>query len=287
MLAQEFKKQAKKISYPCYMQPKLDGYRMVFDFRSGRCTSRTGKEYNVLYGTQLYQDLSVLGKLLGGNYCLDGELYVHDPDFAFENYGILRKQKGLNDSEKQQLEKIQYHVYDVYACDNPSQTFEQRLLFMQSISSKFSDRIKIVNSIKCYTQADIEKQHQVFVGDNYEGSMVRNSGGIYRPKFRSADLLKYKDFDDAEFTIVDFTREADTTGGKQDLIVWICQTQCGAKFKVQSKGTREERQDLYKRGAQFIGKKLWVQYFGLTADNIPRFPKTKASGISSIRTEMF
>ena len=294
MLAQEFKKQAKKIVYPCYVQPKLDGYRMVFDIKTKKCTSRTGKEYTILYGTQLYQDLLSLSINMehqnsSDHYqsiCLDGELYVHDAEFAFEHYGILRKQKELTTSEKEHLGKIQYHVYDIYNSNTPLQTFEQRLFNLHTISKHFSNRIKTVRTIKCDRQQDVEQQHQLFVGDSYEGSMIRNAVGIYKPKFRSADLLKHKDFDDSEFTIVDFTREIDTTGGNQDLVVWVCQTEQGARFKVPSKGTREERQELYKKADQFIGKKLWVQYFGLTADNIPRFPKTKASGISSIRTEM-
>jgi hypothetical protein len=40
---------------------------------------------------------------------------------------------------------------------------------------------------------------------------------------------------------------------------------------------------LYQNGKVYIGKMLSVQYFGLTADGIPRFPKTLRDGINSIR----
>jgi ATP-dependent DNA ligase len=287
MLAQEFKKQVNKIVYPCYMQPKLDGYRMIFGLKNLKCTSRTGKEYTILYETGLYQDLIVLSKQMEESVSLDGELYVHDCHFNFESYGILRKQKGLSDEEQQQLAKIEYHIYDII---DTNKTFEQRLRILESLESvaaKVSNKIKLVPTVKCDNREEIDAHHQAFVADNYEGSMIRNAQGMYRPKYRSVDLLKYKDFDDDEFKIVDFTCETDTKGKNEHLIVWICETNSGARFKVQSKGAREARQELYRNAKKFIGNTLWVQYFGLTAEGIPRFPKTKTGALESIREEKY
>jgi hypothetical protein len=47
------------------------------------------------------------------------------------------------------------------------------------------------------------------------------------------------------------------------------------------KGTREERKELYKRGSQFIGRKLQVKYFELTEAGIPRFPTTKSESYTT------
>jgi len=59
----------------------------------------------------------------------------------------------------------------------------------------------------------------------------------------------------------------------------------GKPFNVPSKGTREERTELFKNGRKYIGKMLSVQYFGLTSDGVPRFPKSLREGESSIREE--
>jgi hypothetical protein len=104
-----------------------------------------------------------------------------------------------------------------------------------------------------------------------------------KPKFRSYDLLKYKNFDDDEFEIAGITSEIDTSGNNENLIVWICKNKDNKTFNVQSKGTKKERQELFKIGKNFIGYKLWVQYFGFTNDGIPRFPKSMREGIQSIR----
>lgn len=285
MLSQEFKKHMNKVRYPCYVQPKLDGYRMIFNPVKQQCYSRTGKEFTVLYTTELYKELVELQSMLP-NTCLDGELYVHDSCFDFENYGVLRKQKALTPKEATVLEKIEYHIYDIIDTTKP---FVERLQLLEQVErlEKLFTKIRIVPTIHCTTLEHIQQQHMVFVSDGYEGSIIRNAIGMYRCKFRSFDLLKYKDFDDAEFTIVGYTSETDITGTGEPLIIWICETEAGNKFHVQSKGTREQRRSFYKMADQCIGKKLWVQYFGLTTDGIPRFPKTKTGSSESIRTEMY
>lgn len=281
MLAQEFKKNKKKLSYPCYIQPKLDGYRMIFNPFTKKITSRTGNEFTILYDSELYKELLKL-KL---EYPLDGELYVHK-EFKFEDYGILRKKK-LNDKDKIVINKIQYHIYDVVA----DLKYSDRLNIINNIkldtsfnsSNKVLDKILKVETFICYNKDNIESSHISNINNGYEGSILRNADGIYKPKFRSYDLLKYKNFDDDEFEIVGITSEVDTSGNNENLIVWICKNKDNKTFNVQSKGTKKERQDLFKIGKNFIGSKLWVQYFGFTNDGIPRFPKSMREGIDSIR----
>jgi DNA ligase-1 len=273
MLAQDYKKHSHKVKYPCYIQPKLDGYRMVYNASTKTLTSRTGKEFTILYDTELY---SILKK---SEVSLDGELYVHDASFPFENYGILRKTKNLTDEEKTVLNKIQYHIYDII---QPSMSYQQRWEMLQNLNVK-SDKLCIVKTEQCNNVDDINNLHAEYVADGYEGSMVRNQNAEYIHKYRSYDLLKKKDFDDAEFTIVGFTSEKDTNGETDDMVMWICETTDKKRFNVQSKGTKEERKKIYKEASQYVGKQLWLQYFGLTVEGIPRFPKTMRNGVEAIR----
>lgn len=280
MLAQEYKKHKSKVKYPCYIQPKLDGYRMIYNPTDDTMRSRTGAEFDILKNSNIHNEL----KSLKLKCAVDGEIYVHKT-FAFEDYGILRKKK-INDKDIDKIQLLEYHIYDIVL---EEEIFQKRLELLDYINNKINkdgyNYIKVVVTNKCNNEKDVNTYHEKYLLDNYEGSIVRNIEGKYRCKFRSYDLLKLKDFDDEEFKIVDFSFEKDTKANDNNLVVWICETVNKKRFNVQSKGTREERQTLYKNAEKYIGKMLWVQYFGLTSDNIPRFPKTMRNGIEAIREE--
>jgi DNA ligase-1 len=273
MLAQEFKKQKAKVKFPCYIQPKLDGYRAVYDGINDRILTRTNKEYSILYGTPLHTSLQRYKGLV-----LDGELYIHDKEYDFENYGILRKKK-LNPGDLEKLKAIKYNVYDIINHD----TFEKRFTDLKGVISNNSN-VSLVETLKCKDLECIDEAHVNFMKKGYEGTMVRNANGLYSHK-RSSDLLKYKNFDDAEFKVVGFTHEKDTKGDGLLPVVWICETKNGTEFNVASKGTRQERDKLFKSGNKYIGKQLSVQFFGLTNGGVPRFPKTLREGVASFRVQ--
>jgi DNA ligase-1 len=270
MLAHDYLKHPDKLSIPCFIQPKLDGYRMIY--HDGRCLSRQNKEYSILKHTLLFRELSTIDRHL----TLDGELYIHGS--SFEQLGILRKKKISSEQDAINLEKIEYHVYDMIDLER---TFSQRHDCLRRIFQDFSfTRIRLVQTEEIKESIGIKSWHDYFVDEMYEGSILRNHNGRYRCKYRSYDLLKYKDFMDSEFSIVDYDSEADTTGDHSDLIVWICQTRDGNKFSVRPKGTHLERKKLYQecRSGQFTKYKdrmLWVKYFELTDRGVPRFPTTK------------
>jgi ATP-dependent DNA ligase len=169
----------------------------------------------------------------------------------------------------------------VYDIPDENANFEDRIKALQF--KQLGDKIQVVPTFECNNLEELDIFHTRFLEDGFEGTMVRNKTGFYKCKFRSHNLLKYKSFDDAEFEIIGFTKERDT-GNNLDLVVWKCITHDKSKtFNVQSKGSRTERNQLYKEGEKYIGKMLWVQFFGYTAEGIPRFPKTYREGFSSIR----
>jgi DNA ligase-1 len=274
MLAHEYKKHQKKVKFPCYVQPKLDGYRMVYDGVNDRLLSRTGKPYDILVGTGLHKELQKYK-----NHILDGELYVHSDDFAFELYGVLRKKKLSGDDAKI-LDKVLYNIYDMISPEK----YSVRLTALTKLIKK-SKYISLVQTDKCDDFSCIQKSQTDFISKGYEGLMVRNADGLYIHN-RSTSLLKFKIFDDAEFVVVGYEKENDTKGDGATPVIWICITMPeGKKFKVASKGTREERSELYRNGQKYIGKMLSVQFFGLSQDKIPRFPKTLREGAASFRVK--
>lgn len=278
MLAQDYHKQKSKLVYPAYIQPKLDGYRMLYNSKTQYCNSRQGKEFGIIRQTDLYKELTKIT----GEFVLDGELYLHNG--IFEHLGILRKKK-LSKDDIQKINQIEYHVYDIVL---PETCYEQRYQILIGLFEKLdSQKIKLVLTKVIFSEQELKNSHLEFIKDNYEGSIVRNKAGKYRCKARSSDLLKYKDFEDAEFKIVDFTFEKDTSKDNENLVVWICEiesstsVQQGTRFNIRPKGTRQERQELYKRGSEFIGKLLQVKYFELTENQVPRFPTTKSESYTT------
>jgi ATP-dependent DNA ligase len=276
MLAHDYKKQFSKIRFPCYLQPKLDGFRCLHPVGSGKLWSRQSKEF--LNCDHIMNSLNQLKTEFNG-ITLDGELYCHNS--LFEDLGVLRK-KRLIAADHTKMKKIKYHIYDVV---DESAPFEERLKVLERLSlfitSKKLESICVVSTTKIERQAQIKEYHLENVLKGYEGTMIRNSFSGYLQKFRSYDLQKYKDFQDSEFKIVGFTKE------QGDLVVFICETENGVQFNVPCKGTRGERNSVYleatKNPKNFIGKKLWVQFFEYTADHIPRFPKSYRAVRESIR----
>lgn len=272
MLAHAFDKFSHKITFPCYIQPKLDGYRMIYNHDTNDMITRNNKKYKILYDTNLHKELKKI-KLV-----LDGELYIHDPDYAFENYGVLRK-KELKQEDISKVDGIKYYVFDIIS----DKIFEERLKIIQTF-----DKYKYIIPVKTYTclsRQDIDKYHKIFLECGYEGSMVRNKTSKYTNS-RSYDLLKYKNFDDDEFVVVGFGYESKFSDDNMKPVIWKCVTTSGKEFDVQSKGTRQERDLLYKYGKSYIGKFLSVKFFGYTDEGIPRFPKTLRDGKSSFRDEI-
>lgn len=263
MLAHDFKKFKNKLIFPCYIQKKYDGYRMLYDPITDNLYTRTGRKFDILYNTELHEQLRKI------NMPLDGELYCHK-DFNFECYGVLRKKKASGDDLKL-LDKIEYHVYDLH--DSTDNYKKRHMLLKESLDCQSKPRyskVKVAETYPCKNLEEINNYHTVFVHDNYEGSIVRNANSLYESK-RSFNLLKYKDFDDDEFTITGFTTEKDND---KDLVIWICKTKDNQSFNVRPQGTKEERRELYKHAKKYINKKLWLKFFSFTDAGIPRFPTT-------------
>ena len=286
MLAQDYSKQKQKIKFPCYVQPKLDGYRMLYNSDKKTITTRQGKEFSIIkQAPVLYKELCSIPP----GIILDGELYVHN-ELSFETLGVLRKTKKLTKQDQQNLDKIEYHVYDIIDTKN---TFNVRNnILNQLFESNNFKMIKNVFTLKVENEEQIKQNHLIFVNEQgFEGTMIRNSSGMYKEKFRSFDLLKYKDFMDAEFEIVDYTFEKDTSQTDNNLIVWIIKIKDNILCKVRPKGTKEQRQELYKKCksdfSQFKGRKLWTKFFEYTTDGNLRFPTTKCNSyIEYIRDEV-
>ena len=238
------------VFYPSYVQPKLDGVRAIYI--NNQLESRSKKIF-----TSVEHILEELNEKIGNNYILDGELYNHSLDFQKIISQVSSKEYDNSD--------IEYHIFDIIDLEKP---FKERLNIMNELQNTFKfTNIKFVETVLCYDLNDMNDRINYF--KKYEGVIVRNPEGLYKPKYRSKDCLKLKQFIDEEFEIIDFT---EGVGIEKGCVLWICKTEEEQIFTVRPMGTREERMKLFSNGKKYISKKLTVKYQEKTNKNIPRFP---------------
>jgi DNA ligase-1 len=121
----------------------------------------------------------------------------------------------------------------------------------------------------CKSEEDMKQLHADYVAEGYEGIMLRNRMAKYKVGTRSTDLQKYKEFFDAEYEVVGY-KEGE--GLEEGCVLWICKTTEGKVFSCRPRGSREERQVMFRNGGKYVGKNLTVRYQEMTDDNMPRFP---------------
>ena len=254
------------ITFPCFIQPKLDGIRCLTYLKDGKIVnqSRQLKYFNNL--THINSELENILKK-NPDLVLDGELYNHDIVFN-QIAGIVKKEK-LKDEDFEKLKQIQYHIYDCFF-ENKNLSFNERNKFLQSLKDNMK-YVKIVSTDTCKSKDDVIVFHSKFLLDKYEGAILRNSDSLYEFR-RSKHLQKFKTFSDDEFEIIDFK---EGTGHDLGTVIWKCKTKDGKEFDVRPIGSVQERSELFKNGKQCIGKMLTLTYQELSEFGVPRFPVGK------------
>ena len=196
MLAHKFDNSRVDWSLPVYIQPKLDGVRCLFT-KDG-AYSRTGKKFMNL----AHIELALLSFFKDNpDIVLDGELYNHKLKNDFEKIiSLVRKQKPTADDRLNAQHLVQFHMYD-YFDGVKYDSYKTRM--QQLVSSNLYDaQVKYVPTKLVDTYSYARLLHEEFLEDGYEGSIIRLNG-LYKHG-RSYDLMKFKDFSDAEATIVGY-----------------------------------------------------------------------------------
>ena len=235
MLANKWEDRHKYISEPFYVQPKIDGVRLLVSNKGG--ISRTGK---IVPGTEH------LGKGLKEGEYLDGECY--DPNKTFEEITSLFKTNP---------KALGFHVFDYFDTNQPDLTFDERL-----------ERVT-VETRWVKKKSDLPIVHKQYMDAGYEGTMIREPSSVYEIGKRSNYLLKLKDFKTDEYKVIGM-REC--TGKDVGTPIWVCITENGQEFTVRPEGTQEKRREMFKNGNKYIDKMLTVKYQNLTDLGVPRFP---------------
>jgi len=255
MLAHPLDKRGAK--YPCYAQRKLDGVRCLGISKKGMY-SRNALPFQHLDHIQTDVDLLPPGTIL------DGEVY--SDTVKFQALVGLVKKKTLTKEDEALAPQLYLCVYDIIM---PG-TYTERKAALEAIFAKNTFRhLRLLPTVECASVEDVKRLHAEYVAEGYEGLILRNKAGVYNVGNRSADLLKYKEFLDEEFTITGHTVGEGVEAG---CVIWTCVTKEGLPFSVRPRGTHEDRQNALTTAYAQIGKKITVRFQEWTNDKKPRFP---------------
>jgi ATP-dependent DNA ligase len=252
MLANKYKDKKHTVTFPCFVQPKLDGFRMLKEGDGNKAWTRGGKPHVAECVKHLMWDT--------GTLMIDGELML--PDMPVLQETARAAKKFYPDVSP----TLRYYVYDVV---EPTLPFSQRYARLQAAVRKAPKNVVLVETLEVQNEEELFEAHAKFTSEGFEGTIVRTDGTGYEVGHRSDTLLKLKDFQDDEFKIVDVTEGKGAYVGKA---IFVCETRKGVQFNAAFKGSMEERARLYKTRKQHIGKWLTVRYQVLQESGKPQFP---------------
>ena len=272
----------KPINYnePVFMQPKLDGVRCVIQAKVKRhiltpdlneievkAYSRTGKEWknidHILFNLKPWFALNP-------DVILDGELYNHDLKDDFEKIiSLVRKQKPTDLDALESADMVQFHCYDII---DETKTFEERMNFITQAVPR-NHIIKHVRTMVVSNEDQAKINHARNLDSGYEGSILRTNDK-YACK-RSHNLRKFKDFSDAEATIIGYL---DGKGKRTGTLgKFIMQDDEGVEFGCPpGKGyTYKDLANMLDNIGDYIGQRATFTFFERTKAGSYRHPLFK------------
>ena len=258
------------------MQPKLDGVRCVIQYERRVqpredvvvAYSRTGKEWknidHILFNLKPWFQLNP-------NVILDGELYNHSLKDNFEKIiSLVRKTKPTDEDRLEAAQYTEFHCYDII---DETLTFEERNYFInKQVPTSYC--VKHLRTFGVSGESGAKAHHETNLLMGYEGSIVRTND-TYQCK-RSHNLRKFKDFSDAEATIVGFVEGKGKRKGT--LGKFIMEDSDGNMFGCPpGKGYNyKDLSNLLHRAPHYIGATATFTYFERTKANSYRHPLFKA-----------
>jgi len=168
--------------YPCFtdfvgkqkyvfIQPKLDGWRAIYDKRENKLYTRSGEEIKTL--PHINTAMQQATKKISARY-VDGEIYKH-------GYRLSKIQSGIKKGDT----NLQFHVFDFVLCWEP---YLKRSKLLSKIIQ--NESVKTIEN-HVISPVKIDGYYQEFLLNKYEGAIVRVDGIGYEQK-RSENILKIK-----------------------------------------------------------------------------------------------
>ena len=296
MLVRKYEDEKSNLIYPLFVQPKLDGARvMIFldktpehnpTFENVNLYRRQRKDYNGF--DELKKEL-LPGLIKFWDYehkqsiYIDGEFYKHGMDLQTISGAVRNPDRDKIPT----YNGIKLNIFDAFYPKRLNVEYVNRIDYVNKLFDYMGDTkcIDKVETTLVHTEKEQESLYEKYLSKKYEGIIIRNSNSLYLTSssknsmaLRSKYVLKRKMVMTDEFETVDFTQG--DNGRDKNAIIWICKTPTTNKlFNVIPKNTTyEERYKLYSLACSgnrkgfndnFKGRLLIVEYEDLSNDMVP------------------
>ncbi len=265
MLADDSKKHEKKMTGQVYVEPKLDGVRVIticdVDKDEVRMYSRNGKELNNF--PKILEQFDSMLDQMSESMVFDGE--VMSDDFQTLMREIHRKGGAKTDDA----------VLNVFDC-LPLEAFKEggyagSLTVRKSMLEdyEFGPNISKVEFVRMNLSEDDGQKmfadyNKLCIDKGFEGIMVKPMGGVYECK-RSSLWLKVKPFIEVSLKVVDTEEGTGRNAGKLGaLIVEGTDMDKFIKTNVGSGLTDSDRETFWKAKDKLIGQIVEVRADAIT-----------------------
>lgn len=264
----------KKVKYPCFISPKLDGIRVLG--MNGKAMTRSMKELPNRY----IQSVFASGLYDG----LDGEIIVGPPN-APDVYRVTNSAVMSRDGEP----NFTYHVFDRW--DMPNARFEDRFIGLHELDIP---RISIVPHSRMSEKGLLDVE-QEWLEAGYEGVMGRSIDGVYkygRATMKEGILWKLKRFADHEYEVVGFeelmhneneatvdelghTKRSSHMENKRGggvLGALVLRHPEAGEFRCGTGFTAADRAEIWTNRSGYLGRMAKIKHFEIGVKDLPRFP---------------
>ena len=266
------------IKFPCYGQPKLNGFRVMARWEKVTegegifatevekviFRSKEGLRYDILehieaeFTKEMFRNKGEERDTPLYNLAFDGEMYIHG-EILSEISSAVRKRN-------EKTSKLEFHIFDIAV---PQIT--QKLRFVDLLELRnyiFNNNLKTIKTVEfvnCENNEQAQNLTDLWIKQGYEGGIFRDKKASYQFGKRPQTMVKLKRSEDKEFKIVD------VIGGDNapDLGIFVCIAENGERFNVTPEGSHEKKKEYLSNRLNYIGKQLTVRFFERTITGVP------------------
>jgi ATP-dependent DNA ligase len=260
-----------KISFPAYVQLKLDGMRFnaIVRGQTVEFRSRNGREIIIPNKTFAVPFIK-MAEHYKQDMVFDGELLIADfagkPVNRQTGNGILSKAiKGtMSETEALQVratlwDSISYNSFklgiDIEPYNIRMAKLSNAMSDMKHSNSQFGQYVDMVWTKEVTELSSAKTIFETFLAQGQEGTILKSKTGIWEDK-RSKEQIKFKGELECELRVIDW--EEGTGKNKGRLGALVCESEDGVIRVNVGSGYSDEQRDAYTK--QVIGKVITVKY---------------------------
>jgi hypothetical protein len=233
-----------------YVQRKYDGHRALITKQDDEtfAYSRRGKLIDTVpHVVEQYH------AILPNGVTVDGELYIHGT--VLQTLGSIIRRLQPDSA------KLHHVWYDTMQ----KKPFAQRWAAMQAVHATMPTDSPVVlcPTYPVNSLDEAYEHYRHFRAEKYEGAMLRLSTEGYQDAVRANQLLKLKEWQEEEVTVIG------VKSSKDGWAVCVCKRDSGQVFDTSAPGSIPEKTEVLENfEAKYKGRRLTVSYAYATTDGL-------------------